>query len=108
MSTLLDSVDRCGFESGAQSIEVSDMQFPERYSRGNQEGHMNNKKNVKKFDVWVRRDHVFTARIAADTLEEALTIARGMTTDSATMLVTAKIPLPRQSTSTSRFNTQRR
>jgi len=37
------------------------------------------KKNVKRFDVWVRRDHQFTAKIKADTLEQALEIAKLMT-----------------------------
>ena len=39
---------------------------------------MKTKKNVKKFDVWIRRDHQFTAKIEADTLEEALAIAKTM------------------------------
>lgn len=39
---------------------------------------MSKKKVVKKFDVWVRRDHTFTVTIAADTLEEALAAAKGM------------------------------
>jgi hypothetical protein len=36
-------------------------------------------KNQKKFDVWVKRDHIFTAKIKADTLEEALATAKSMT-----------------------------
>lgn len=39
------------------------------------------KKDVKKFDVWVKRDHLFTATIKADTLEQALETARNMDID---------------------------
>lgn len=34
-----------------------------------------------KFDVWVRRDHLFTAKIEADSLEQALEIAKSMDID---------------------------
>lgn len=40
---------------------------------------MAKKKNVTKFEVWVKRDHLFTAKIEADTLEEALSTAKAMT-----------------------------
>lgn len=40
---------------------------------------MSKKKDVKKFDVWVRRDHTFTATIEADTSEEAIATAKSMT-----------------------------
>ncbi len=39
------------------------------------------KKENKKFDIWVRRDHLFTAKIKADTLEQALEIAKSMSID---------------------------
>lgn len=32
----------------------------------------------KVFDVWVKRDHMFTAKIKAETLEEALSLAKAM------------------------------
>ena len=35
----------------------------------------------KVFDVWVERKHLFTVKIKADTLEEALQIARQMNID---------------------------
>jgi hypothetical protein len=35
-------------------------------------------KNQKKFDVWVKRDHIFTVKIKAETLEEALATAKLM------------------------------
>lgn len=39
------------------------------------------KKKAKTFDVWVRRDHLFTSKIEADTLEDALVIAKSMSID---------------------------
>jgi len=42
---------------------------------------MAKKKDVKKFDVWVCREDTFTAQVEADTLEQALEIAKGMTID---------------------------
>jgi hypothetical protein len=36
------------------------------------------KKKDKKFDVWVLREYSFTAKIKADSLEEALEAAKGM------------------------------
>lgn len=37
---------------------------------------MANKKTT--FDVWIKRDHTFTAKIKADSLEEALATAKSM------------------------------
>lgn len=37
---------------------------------------LNNKKKV--FDVWVKREHTFTAEIKAESLEEALNFAKEM------------------------------
>ena len=36
-------------------------------------------KNKKKFDVWIKREYSFTVKIKAETLEEALAIAKSMT-----------------------------
>ncbi len=37
------------------------------------------KKKKTYFDVWVRRDHSFTAKIEAENLEQAIERAKGMT-----------------------------
>ena len=42
---------------------------------------MAKKKEVKKFDVWVKRTHTFTATLEVDTLEEALERAKQMDLD---------------------------
>lgn len=39
------------------------------------------KTKTKKFDVWVTRTHQFIAKVKADTLEEAIQIARAMSID---------------------------
>jgi len=39
------------------------------------------KKKVTTFDVWIERKHIFTARVVADNLEQALDVARHMTLD---------------------------
>ncbi len=36
------------------------------------------KSKKPKFDVWVKREHTFTAKIEADSLEQALEIAKSM------------------------------
>lgn len=42
---------------------------------------MSKKKEAKKFDVWVKRDHIFSVTIETDTLEQALEIAKQMSID---------------------------
>jgi len=39
------------------------------------------KKNQPKFQIWVRRDHYFTADIVANSIAEALEIANKMSID---------------------------
>jgi hypothetical protein len=55
------------------------MRGAELYSRSDQEGSMSKKKKAKTFDVWIKREHIFTAKIKGDTLEEALALAKSMT-----------------------------
>jgi hypothetical protein len=42
---------------------------------------MAEKKDTKKFDVWIRRVDTFTATIEADTLEQALELAKTYSID---------------------------